>query len=110
MPILNPKIQQILRESGLSGESAEESLNEKLNASSLSLQDDLDRLATIAANGETDSVKLRAIETSLKLKGALKEAQAQAPIINIVIQDPNAPLGVNPILIPREYHESNKLN
>ena len=78
------------------------SLEEKLKANNLGTEECIEHLADIARNGESrDAIRLRAIETGLKLNGVLKEAERPiAPTFTIVINDPGA-LAINPILIPR---------
>lgn len=100
VPLLKPEIRKLLSQDSHENES----LENKLEEHGLSLDSDLEALANIAVAGDTSAVRLRAIETSLKLKGVLKEQPVQAPNITIIIQDEQAPKGVNPILLPRQLH------
>lgn len=108
MPLLKPNLQAVLRESGLSSESDDKtSLSEKLEEEGLSLKQTLGELAFLVRNTQNDSLKKSALETVLKLHGALKEQAAPLPSITIVIKDPTSSetasiQGVNPICLPRE--------
>lgn len=98
MPILKPEIQAALREAGLSRDST--SISDKLNNADLSIDDAIIMLGDIARGGDT-AQRQRALDTILKLHGVLKE-NVQVPVVTIVINDPDGPKGINPILIPRE--------
>ena len=79
-------------------------LSELLESNSLGADRLIESLGSIAHNSENDSLRLRAIETGLKLnpetRAAMREADAkEAPIVNIIIHGNDA---VNPILIPRK--------
>ncbi len=106
MPLLSPeisKIQKVLNNAGL-GPKKDQTILERLEDSqSLNIQSSLDSLGEIMENGETGAIRLRAIETVLKLHGVLKDAQAPPPSITIIIKDAsgNETNGINPILIPR---------
>ena len=102
MPILKPEIQAALRAAGLAPQDQNRSLTEELDASGLSVRETLDTVTSIMIHGESDHTRLRAAELSLKARGVLKDAAAPIPSITIVINDPLAPRGINPILIPRE--------
>jgi|SRR5712671_2747003 len=106
MPLIKPNIQAALREAGLAS-SHEDTITERLDRSGLSLDAALEELSEIARSSENESTRLRAIETSLKLRGILKEQQAPPPSISIVIQGGNEVAGENPILLPRQL--TNKL-
>lgn len=98
MPILKPEIQAALREAGLSKDST--SLTEKLDRADLSVDDAIVMLGDIARGGDT-AQRQRALDTILKLHGVLKDV-VQVPQVTIIINDPDGPKGINPILIPRE--------
>lgn len=106
MPILKPEIAKALRAAGLSKDQQDSSLDDKLNACGLSLEETLSQLSDIAHAGGNETVRLRALETSLKLSKVLNDQPSAIPNITIVINDPNRPPGVNPILIPRETKQS----
>lgn len=79
-------------------------LTDLLESNSLGADRLIESLGSIAHNSENDSLRLRAIETGLKLnpetRAAMREADAkELPIVNIIIRDGN---GMNPILIPRK--------
>ena len=103
MPLLKANIQDALRAAGLSkaGGSAA-GINEKLDEAGLSDEEVLDQVAQVMMHGSSDSIRLRAAETVLKVRGHMKEASAPPPPITIVIQGTGVTPEVNPILIPRE--------
>lgn len=101
MPIMKPEIQAALREVGLSKES-KGTVSEVLNDVDLSVAEGARILSDIAYNSENVGERRRAVETSFKLHGILNDQPAQQPNITIIISDPHAPTGVNPILLPRE--------
>jgi len=108
VPILRPEIQKALRAAGLSKDQNETSLDEKLNACGLSLEETLSQLSDIAHAGGNETTRLRALETSLKLSKVLNDQPTTIPNITIVINDPGRAAGVNPILIPREVKSIEK--
>lgn len=76
-----------------------------LDDNSLSTSDLLSALGNFAHNAASEPLRLRALETALKLnpdtRQAMREHDEKAvPIVNIIIQDTH--VGVNPILIPRK--------
>jgi hypothetical protein len=106
MPLLKPELAKLIREADSPANATNSRLGEQLEESGLSLENDLDILAYIASNSTSESLKLKAVELSLKLKGLLKTEQAyQPPVININISDPAKEFITNPILIPREIQE-----
>lgn len=75
----------------------------KLAENNLSTEDCIAQLSDIVRNGENrDGVRLRAVETGLKLNRVL-DNEKTGPTTNftIVINDPRGAVGINPILIPR---------
>jgi hypothetical protein len=110
MSLLNPEIQKILKQAGLGSEEKDETLQSKLNRHNLSLDDALEKLADLANNGETDQIKMRAVETTLKINGVLKETGISPPSITINIIDNDRPAGPNPILIPREFRKCEEVS
>ena len=100
MPISNPQIQEALREAGLVGVH-KHSLTEQLAAEDLTVEDAIKLLADIAYTSQEPSLRLRAVETVLKLQGLMKDSAPSAPVVNFIIQDPEGPRDINPILIPR---------
>ena len=108
MPIVKPEIQKILRASGLDStkeQSDESSISEKLEAAGLSDERLAELLTDIASGSANEGIRLRAIETGLKVRGALKESAPAAPSFTIVIQsaNPSSPQHeVNPIMFPRQ--------
>jgi hypothetical protein len=117
MPLIKPEIQDVLRSAGLLGpqkpRSSETSLNEKLDAAGLSLEDTLEQLAFVAKESGNEALRVRCLETVLKAHGALKESAPAVPSFTIIInsnstsdsketQLAGVPEGVNPILLPRQ--------
>jgi hypothetical protein len=114
---MKPEIQQLLRNAGVIPESRtlgsnENSLTDKLDAAGLSLEETLDELANLAKRSGNEGIRLRALESSLKAHGALKETTPPIPSFTIIIQPSSSstpqqqssfiPPGVNPILLPRQ--------
>jgi hypothetical protein len=103
--VIRPEIHAILSEIGISKRD-ESSLTGNLSAAGLSLDNLLDQLSSISSTSQSDAIKLRAIETALKMHGVLKEQAAPPPSISITITDPYGQTSsVNPILIPRPQKE-----
>lgn len=114
MPLIRPEIQQVLREAGLAPSRKTEnreaepgSVSAKLEAAGLGLDETLERYADLACNTSNEVLRKNALDTILKMHGALKEAAAAPPSFTIVIQssgEASAPLvaGTNPILLPRQ--------
>lgn len=110
MPLMSPEIQAALRMADVIGEKKGEkgSIQERMEAAGLSLDDVIMNLASIANGTGNEGLKMRANETALKMHGALKETAAPtvAPF-TIVINDTNVKQievsgGVNPIFLPRQ--------
>lgn len=115
--LMKPNLQAVLRESGFSpSEKVEKgSLSEQLDEAGLSLNQALGELAFLVRNTQNDSLKKSALETVLRLHGALKEQAAPLPTVTIVIKDPTGSLsadkdGVNPIVLPRELLGGGRVN
>lgn len=112
MPLMKPDIQKVLRASGLQkAESpSDQSLPEKLEDNGLGLDTVLEQYASLIRSTDNDSLKKNALDSVLKMHGALKEQAPSVPSITIVISDPTggeAPRGLNPILVPRpQVHTS----
>ena len=108
MPILNHGVQEALRQAGILPSEREEnsSIQDQLNSEGLSTRDLLIHLKDLVDGADTSAVKLRAIDTGLKLHGVLKDQAPAPPSINIIINDkdgmPGSVNGLNPILIPRK--------
>lgn len=101
MPILKPEIQAALRHAGI-GKVEGSSVADMLNEADLSLWDSIQILADIARGSSQEGEKRRAIETAFKLHGVLKDTAPAPPQVTIIINDPEGPKGINPILLPRE--------
>lgn len=117
MPLMKPEIQKVLRAAGLAKEASnpDTPLSEKLDAAGLSVDELLEELAHLAKNSGNEALRLKAVETSLKAHGALKDSAPQVPSFTIVIQDsggqlpsqsPETNSTVNPILLPRQLLSS----
>ena len=106
MPLINTQseidssVEQMLNAAGIVDKNI--TLANKLVSNGLGVDECVEQLADIARNGDSrDAIRLRAIETGLKLNGALKEADKPViPAFTIIINDPSF-VSVNPILIPR---------
>jgi hypothetical protein len=98
VPKAAEKVQTLLKEAGLKGK--KKSVNDLLDEYDINTESAIELLSEIAKRGETDAIRLRAIDTALKLSGDLTETP-QVPIVNIIINDSEATFEVNPILIPR---------
>lgn len=106
MPLIKPEVQRILRKAGLKDQESENrSVDENLNLAGLSNEAIAEELTRLALNSQSESLKLRALETALKVRGALKET-SQAPQFTIIIQNADNSTSqvpeVNPILFPRQ--------
>jgi hypothetical protein len=93
----------LLKEAGiLKTQENPESLEELLKSNNLSKNDLLEAISFLANNGQTDAVRLRAVELGLKLQGLLAaDNQVAATSFTIVIRDANPTPTINPILLPR---------
>jgi hypothetical protein len=108
MPILKPDIQRALRaavrDAGIDNTEGNETVSELMDKKDMSMSQILDDLKDFIDTSTNEPLRLRAIETALKMKGALKDtAQSPIPSITILIQDQSGSSvnGVNPILVPR---------
>ena len=105
MPLIKPEIQKVLRASGLLEEKEDSlTIDESLTRAGLDASSIAEELTILALHSSNDALRLRALETALKVKGALKEQSTVAlPSFNIIIQNSStqADGGVNPILLPR---------
>jgi hypothetical protein len=103
MPIIRPEIQKALRAAGLADKEGSSTLTQRLDSNNLSIDTLLEQLSDIVQGGET-SLRLRAIDTGLKLHKVLNDKPDQMPQISIVIHDKFATESspeINPIFIPR---------
>jgi hypothetical protein len=111
MPLIKPEIQKVLRHVGLSDRPEPSSENcsfsEKLDQAGLSNDEIAEELVQLAKNSGNEVLRLRALETALRVKGALREsAQTQAPptfhiTINSSPAAVSAPVPQNNIFLPR---------
>lgn len=101
MALLNPnQIHQVLSEAGLRPKNAG-NLADILAANSLSPEDVISELGSMARSATQEPTRLKALELGMKLNGMLQgDDSKQIPIVNIIIQDAQN-FSVNPILIPR---------
>lgn len=114
MPLIKPEIQKALRSAGLasqlddhdSSDNDKSPFENQLERAGLGLEDTLNELANISKTSVSEHLKLRSIETVLKLHQVLKESPAtQIPQINIIINDSSSSAlinDVNPIFLPRQ--------
>ena len=98
MPLLRPDIDKVLKSAGIGDESP---ISKKMDENNLSLNSTISRLADLTENASSDSVRLNAINTALKMHGALKESGPAGTQVTIVINDPKSQNNVDPILFPR---------
>lgn len=109
MPLLNPsQIHKVLSNSGVSpslreprkeGESSD--LRKMLDDANLGPENLLEQLRSLTMMADSDSTRLKAVDTGLKLNGLLaKDELSTVPVVNIIIKD-SAYVDINPILIPR---------
>lgn len=114
MPIIKPEVQKILRTAGLLNESVAETttIETSLNNAGLDNTSMAEELTSLALRSQNESLRLRAIETALRVKGALKDATPQVPSFTIVINGANSDLsrtsGINPTLFPRQSYKPSK--
>ena len=104
MPLLDTSpsrttIHEIVRETLRGAEKKD--LTDKLDEAFLSESSLLESLRSIVETGQSDSVRLSAIQTALKMHGSLQERPTTAPSVTITINGVNN-TSVNPILLPRE--------
>lgn len=113
MPLIKPEIQKILRQAGLEKDRRSKddtTMEDRLNSAGLDSEAVAEELTALALRSNNEALRLRALETALKVKGALKEQPTQVPTFTIVIQNSSKNLdetqGVNPILFPRQVQSS----
>lgn len=102
MPLLQVnQIKNVLKESGVT---ANEDIKAILARESLGPEELIGELGTVVRCADSSAMKLKGIETALKLNGLLRNDSdgATAPIVNIIIHDSEFSQGVNPILLTRE--------
>ena|SRR5579862_7404534 len=99
MPLLSPsQIHEVLKTEAPKGE--KKNLQKLLDDNNLSPDDLLMQLSSLTRIAESDGVRIRAIETGLKLNNLLDgDSERQNFQVNITIVD--SQYSVNPILIPR---------
>ncbi len=108
MPIMRPEIQDVLRKAGLAPEkkvASDSPLDQQLEEAGLGLSEVLERYSYIIENTANETLKKSALDTVLKMHGALKETAPAPPSFTIVItggSDAKTVDGVNPILLPRQ--------
>lgn len=107
MPLIKPEVQKVLRKAGLKEPESEKlSVNENLDIAGLSNEAIAEELTRLALNSNNEALKLRALETALKVRGALKEAETALPQFTIIIQNSDNSTvehhGINPIVFPRQ--------
>jgi hypothetical protein len=103
-PKLVDPIRKILEETGLTTPSGGE-LSDILERHNLGPEDTLKALSEMMNYGETESIKLQAVKLSLEINKLLKpDVGPVAPVFNVIIKD--SQVGINPILLPRELHDS----
>lgn len=109
MSLLNPsQIHKVLSNSGVSpppraiaSPGEESSLKQLLIDHELGPENLLEQLRALTMMADSDSTRLKAVDTGLKLNGLLaKDEMNYAPVVNIIIKDSEF-ASVNPILIPR---------
>lgn len=108
VPLIKPEIQKVLTKAGLLDDNSlsSKSVDENLSYHGLDNSGIAEELAGLALRSNNESLRLRALETALKVKGALRETAAQIPTFTIIIQNTSKTLdttqGVNPIIFPRQ--------
>lgn len=102
MPLLSPnQIHQVLRQEKVETTTSEpKNLKRLLEDSNLTAPEVLENLSSLLRSAESDTTRMRAAETALKLNGLLNGDVQPDFNITIVIQD--SEYSINPILIPRQ--------
>jgi hypothetical protein len=103
MPLLSPsQIHQVLRQETPLKNTKEEKkeLEILLENSGLTASEILESVSNIMRCGDSDTVRLRAAETALKLNGLMERDGHENVSVNIIIHDSEF-TSINPILIPR---------
>jgi hypothetical protein len=109
MPLIDTTIDDILRGAGVKGvtsaaiEGDKRDIRALMEEVGLSDKEMLNQLANIIHNGTNDALRLQGLDKGLKMSGLLSEKPAP-PVVPVIINihDSKAPIGVNPILLPRE--------
>jgi hypothetical protein len=109
MPLIKPEVQKILKQAGLVKDQNTEidrTINETLIDAGLSDENIAEELTSLALHSNNEGLRLRALETALKVKGALKETPPVIPSFTVVINNSNKDLsntaGLNPTVFPRQ--------
>lgn len=104
MPLLHPDpVNSLLQEAGLSGRQVDlpEGVN-PLDFYGLSKEQLAQELAR-DLQSDSPMIRARAIENAMKAQSMLTQKESERVLsITVNIFDPDAPKGVNPILVPRE--------
>lgn len=100
MPLLSPKqIQNVLKETGIKDQ---KDVKKILEVEGLGVDELISELGSVVRGADSTAMKLKGIETGLKLHGLMKNDEvSQVPVVNIIINDSEF-CEVNPILKPRE--------
>lgn len=112
MPLIKPEVQKVLKEAGLLKKDGviDRTINETLVDSGLSDENIAEELTNLALHSNNESLRLRALETALRVKGALKDTPPVIPQFTVVIQnsskDLKDTLGLSPTLFPRQSLKS----
>jgi len=107
-PLINDPAAEVLRSAGIirskDDSSDKNELKRILDNNSLSLEEVIQELSLVARESREENTKLRALDTALKLHGAMDDEQVKIPQITIIIQPLNDSQRdpIPSILIPRE--------
>lgn len=85
--------------------STDSDLKAKLEDNNLGVDDLLSSLSNLAHGADSDSIRIRAIEDAMKLHPdtrIMDSNKPTAPVVNIIINDGQNSVSLNPILFPRE--------
>jgi hypothetical protein len=86
----------------LGQKSRKRNIHKLLEDANLSPEEVLENLSSLMRSGETDGIRMRAVETAAKINGLLEKDEVKQDLtVNIIIQDSQFGGGINPILIPR---------
>ena len=102
MSLLSPsQIHQVIKESQQPSRTLQSELGTLLSKHNLTPDDALERLSGEMNDGANAGIRLRAVETALKLNGLLNNAEA-VPDFHVTINILDSEFSMmNPILIPR---------
>lgn len=91
--LLKPEIEKALGAAGLIDNGPDSSLTKKLDDAGLDIDTTLQELAILVRKAESEHLRHSAIQTILKLHGALRNDQAPSEVstINIIIQSGEGP-------------------